>query len=293
MSLAKYNALLKVMEHNSITRAAEEIGYTQSGISYMIKTLETEIGFQLLIRSKEGVIPTENAMKLKPILKKLINTHKELETAINDINNAGLECIRIGSYNSMLLKWIPQILKKFFIQYPDADVNLVEGSDAELADMLNAGEIDIAFTANSTANGFSFTKLADDPFVVVLPEDHPLATWNTISIDDLCAYNLILPNENYYSWLTDYIKSNNLRNPVFKYSMKDSSSIVSLVEGNLAISVLPMRSMTIIPESVVLRELDVPHSRDLGISYQSKKHLLPILSEFIKTAKEVITEKEL
>ena len=267
MSLVKYNAMLKVIEHNSITKAAEEIGYTQSGISYMVKTLENEFGFPLLIRSKEGVIPTENALRLKPVLQKMVDTQEELESLIQDLKHAALGTIRIGSYNSMLLTWLPQILKKFYQKFPDVDVKLVEGMDPELVEMLKNGTIDIAFTANTAPEGFKFMKLASDPFQLIVPKGHDLASKEKVTLDDVARYKLVLPNENYFNWITNYLDTHNATGPQFSYQLKDSTAIISMVANDLAITILPKRSLSAVPDNVVVKDFSENYSRVLGITY--------------------------
>ena len=293
MSLVKYNAMLKVIEHNSITKAAEEIGYTQSGISYMVKTLENEFGFPLLIRSKEGVIPTENALRLKPVLQKMVDTQQELENVIQELKHASLGTIRIGSYNSMLLTWLPQILKKFYQKFPDVDVKLVEGMDPELVSMLKNGSIDIAFTANTAPEGFKFMKLASDPFQVIVPKDHPLAEKDSVTLADVARYKLVLPNENYYNWLTNYLDTHDSAGTHFSYQLKDSTAIISMVANDLAITILPKRSLSALPENVVVKDFNENYSRVLGITYPDNKQMSSIISAFLTTAKEVVNKKDL
>jgi len=293
MSLVKYNAMLKVIEHNSITKAAEEIGYTQSGISYMVKTLENEFGFPLLIRSKEGVIPTENALRLKPVLQKMVDTQRELEETIQELKHSSLGAIRIGSYNSMLLTWLPQILKKFYQKFPDVDVKLVEGMDPELVEMLKNGSIDIAFTANTAPEGFKFMKLASDPFQVIVPKGHELAEKDSISLADVARYKLVLPNENYYNWLTNYLDTHDSAGTHFSYHLKDSTAIISMVANDLAITILPKRSLSALPDNVVVRDFSENYSRVLGITYPDHKQMSSIISAFMATAKEVVNKKEL
>ncbi len=293
MSLVKYNAMLKVIEHNSITKAAEEIGYTQSGISYMVKTLENEFGFPLLIRSKEGVIPTENALRLKPVLQKMVDTQQELENVIQELKHASLGTIRIGSYNSMLLTWLPQILKKFYQKFPDVDVKLVEGMDPELVSMLKNGSIDIAFTANTAPEGFKFMKLASDPFQVIVPKDHPLAEKDSVTLADVARYKLVLPNENYYNWLTNYLDTHDSAGTHFSYQLKDSTAIISMVANDLAITILPKRSLSALPENVVVKDFNEKYSRVLGITYPDNKQMSSIISAFLTTAKEVVNKKDL
>jgi DNA-binding transcriptional LysR family regulator len=68
MNLQKYLALVKTIEYGSLTKAAEALNYTQSGISRMIKDLETEWGVSLLERGRAGVSLTSDGIKLLPQL---------------------------------------------------------------------------------------------------------------------------------------------------------------------------------------------------------------------------------
>ena len=60
METTKCAVLMCVLECGSLSRAAEELGYTQSGVSRVLKSLEEEIGLELLRRNNGGVTPTEN-----------------------------------------------------------------------------------------------------------------------------------------------------------------------------------------------------------------------------------------
>ena len=79
MDRNKCVALLTAIDLGNLTRAAELLGYTQSGLSYVIKTLETELGFPLLLRSRMGVRPTENCQRILPLLRELERNNRKLE----------------------------------------------------------------------------------------------------------------------------------------------------------------------------------------------------------------------
>lgn len=66
MDQNKRVALLTAIDLGNLTRAAEQLGYTQSGLSYVIKTLESELGFPLLVRSRTGVRPTKECQQTSP-----------------------------------------------------------------------------------------------------------------------------------------------------------------------------------------------------------------------------------
>ena len=73
MSISRYRAFVRTAELHSLTRAAEDLNYTQSNISHMIQALEKEYGFQLLERSKSGVSLTENGSRLLDTMRGIIH----------------------------------------------------------------------------------------------------------------------------------------------------------------------------------------------------------------------------
>lgn len=85
MDQNKCVALLTAIDLGNLTRAAEQLGYTQSGLSYVIKTLETELGFPLLVRSRTGVRPTEDCQRILPLLRDLDRKSRQLEQEAADI----------------------------------------------------------------------------------------------------------------------------------------------------------------------------------------------------------------
>ncbi len=68
MDLEKMKALLCVLERGSLSAAAEAMGYTPSGISRMMASLEEELGFTLLIRSRVGICPSKECELLLHVL---------------------------------------------------------------------------------------------------------------------------------------------------------------------------------------------------------------------------------
>ena len=68
MNIRKYEAFVRAVELGSLSKAAEELGYTQSGISHMMQSLEDEVGFPLMVRTSAGILPNTEGEMLLPIL---------------------------------------------------------------------------------------------------------------------------------------------------------------------------------------------------------------------------------
>ena len=74
MSLTKYEILLKAAECGSFTKAAQELNFTQSGISHAVSSLETELGTKLVVRSHGGVSLTADGRALLPYFQQMCSS---------------------------------------------------------------------------------------------------------------------------------------------------------------------------------------------------------------------------
>ena len=112
MNLQKYLSFVKTVEYGSFTKAAEILNYTQSGVSRMIADLEKEWNITLLERSKYGIKPTSDGMKLLPYAKNLCAEFDKLQMQIDEINGLDSGLIRIGTFSSVATHWLPNIIKE-------------------------------------------------------------------------------------------------------------------------------------------------------------------------------------
>ena len=93
MDHIKCEAYLTAMEKGSLTAAGKQLGYTQSGITRMVHSLEEELGFPLFTRTKKGVTPTANGVVMIPAFRKIVQAQKhalEISTDICGITNGAL-----------------------------------------------------------------------------------------------------------------------------------------------------------------------------------------------------------
>ena len=95
MNLAKYQALLSVVESGSLTAAAAQLGLTQSAVSHSINSLEEELGFAVIKRSRAGVRLTNEGERLLPAVRGLLNSAEQLNQVTASIR--GLDSLVIGA----------------------------------------------------------------------------------------------------------------------------------------------------------------------------------------------------
>lgn len=174
MDSSRLEHLLKVIECGSITKASEELGYTQSGISHMVKALEKEFGFPLFARGRSGVEPTEDCKRIIPAIRQIVRWNEQLGQLTADIRGLTVGTVRVGTFTSVSVHWLPKILKRFQTQHPQVKIDLVEGGDQSLAHGLENGLVDVAFGRRPETLAADWVPLFPDQLMAVLP----LGAWS-------------------------------------------------------------------------------------------------------------------
>lgn len=113
MDIKRWRVMLAVDEYGSFTRAGEELGYTQSGITQMMKALEKDVGFSLFIKDNRGMSLTADAKTLIPAIRSLLNANEVIRQEIASLKGAQVGTIKIGTYLSCSIHWIPKIIQEF------------------------------------------------------------------------------------------------------------------------------------------------------------------------------------
>ncbi|MDU4889175.1 MAG: LysR family transcriptional regulator [Clostridium sp.] len=287
MSITKYKALLTTIEYGSLTKAAEELGYTQPGISHMIKSLETEFGFPLLNRHKDGVSPTENAQDLLFYLRQIVTGEEKLLESVNKIKGLGTGTIRIGCFYSVSLYWLPPIIKTFEEVYPNIQLQLFVGDYMEINAWLMDGKIDLGILSAPAPKEFEFIPLKNDPIYAVLPEDNPLCNKASVTPSELIKHPYIAPYKGSDEEMLRVLQAENLI-PKIKYRVKGDETILAMVSQGLGVSLMPELFLSRIPEHLVVKKLSKEYFRTLGIAISSTQTAAPAVKKFIESITDII-----
>ena len=284
MDIQKCRAFVKVAEKKNITYAAREMGYSQPGISHMLDALEKEVGFPLLIRSKDKITPTAAGNELLYYCRQIIKNADQFQETVMSINGLLQGNINIGSYNSTLTDYVPDLISSFMKAYPQITMQVKEYAHSNMIQDLTNGVIDIGFMSEPCPNNFEFYPLFKDYFCVIISKDHPLAAYDKVPVKRLYGCNIIAPT---YGW-DDIIKVvmnvsgiNSFNTPLMVSSDVGSIALASRGQGVYITSTLQTYSL---PENAVYREFDEPLYRVIGICVRSLKHASPAAREFIRFA---------
>ena len=186
MDLKKYEVLLKVVDRGSINNVSYDLGYTHSGISKMLNSMETELGFPIIKRSNKGISLTSEGERLMPMIRRIVKESEKLETEIALINGLEKGTIRIGGFPTTAYVLLPSILKEFCKRYPKIQVEVLEEHSVDVLEQwLNRGIIDIGLFSRQPYHNFDWFGERRDEYVALLPKGHPLTLNEIVTLEHL------------------------------------------------------------------------------------------------------------
>ena len=176
MSVTKYQVFLAVVGCGGFTRAAEELHFTQSGVSHTIAALENELGVPLFARNRGGVTLTADGRALLPYIQTLCDNARVLEQKAQELRGLEAGLVRVATFNSVSVQWLPYILKSFREEYPRIEFELLPFvENTELENSVLSGRADCCFASLPTMQTLDTWILHRDQWRVIVPYGHPLA----------------------------------------------------------------------------------------------------------------------
>ena len=279
--LLKYLAFVKTVERGSFTKAAEELNYAQSSVSKMIADLEKEWGMTLLERSKKGVCLTSAGEQILPALRKVLNGYSELEGQIYQLKGLEAGMVRIGTFSSVAINWLPDIFSKLQKDYPGIEYEILLGDYEEVENWIDEGRVDCGFLRLPAEMKFDTIPLKNDEYKVVFPVGHVLAKNETVSITDLNNQPFLLLEHGGKTEVSDLLEQYHVH-PDIRFTTWEDFAIMAMVEKGMGISILPDLILKRIPYQIEIRSLKEPYYRSIGLAMKNKKHLTPAVQKFIE-----------
>ncbi|MEK3980518.1 LysR family transcriptional regulator [Psychrobacillus sp. FSL K6-2836] len=280
MNIQKYMAFVKAVEYGSFTKAAQDLKYTQSGISRMINDLESEWGILLFERGRAGITLTSDGLRLLPQLKRICNEHEMLMIQIEELHDIQSGIIRIGTFSSVATHWLPNIIKSFKKDYPDIDFELLLGDYTEIESWIIEGRVDFGFLRLPIKSEMETIFVEQDRLLVVIPEDHPLANCDKFPIKELSNSPFMLLEKGAKAEISEIFVQHQIV-PQVDFTTWDDYAIMSMVENGLGISILPELILQRSPYKIITKELEVPAFRDIGIAMREQKSLSLAAKKFL------------
>lgn len=253
MELRQFKYFLSIVDLGSLSRAAEHLHIAQSALSRQMSELEAELGVQLLVRSRTGMVVTD-AGKLfyehaHGICKQIVDLRDAVRNSSEEISGSVVVALPQSVSVTLALALTHAVVKT----YPDLAFQLNEELSGSTVEQLARGQIDLTILCDTfSQNDLEFTPLVEEQFVFLhSPTAADIAPLGEISLKQACARPLIMPSQQ-NGHTTRWVIESALRDAGYP-GLRLAAEINSV--GVLKDAVEAGIGPTILPPALVQREL--------------------------------------
>ena len=286
MDAKKLEILMTAVDLGSFSRASEVVGYTQSGLTHLVNSLEREIGFPLIVRSHNGISLTEQGRDLMPDIRQFLLANASLENRIQGIREKQTETIRIAAYASIAMFWMPEILYRFRRICPNVDVDLRMVDHAlEPFELLQDGKTDVIFASRQNYGTCEWTPLYHELLYAILPRDYPLKSPTEFPLKEFEGKEFLMPYGRFdidvhAAFKREGVKANEQTVYV------DDETVIRMVGKGLGISMMSELMIRGNTDDVLCIPVTPKSIRELGMGTEKGVEL----SESVRRLKECVVE---
>ncbi len=269
---------IEVARVEHLGRASEALGADPSTVSRKIARLEQEIGVPLFERIGRSIRLTQAGKRFVGRAERLL---ADLRDAVADAEGAvSAESgeVRVGFLHTVGARWLPERLARFLRAHPGVRFTLEEGTTAEVASGVLAGDFDLGILGPPPLNtpDLEMVPLFRERVAVVVPIGHRLTGRSSAALTDLADEPLILPRSRsgLRKVIDDAFAAQGLTTKV-AYEGDDFSIVQGLVEAGLGITLMPMPLPAPSAQVVVIPLRDPPIARTMALVWDRRRTLPP------------------
>ncbi len=288
-----------VMASGSVQAAADHLGMTPSGVSQHLAALAKQTGLTLFEREGRGIAPTSAARALATQSAEVMSQLGRLDALVADLRDGRSGRLSIGYFASAGAEWMPSLVKQLTAEFPDLVLELVLTEGPTRAGVSLDIDLVIDDPGAPVRSGYTRTELIDDPFVVVVPGDHPLAGRDSVAIAELQGE----------TWVSNELTRAPCHRivlaacaaagftPRFTVQAQDHYTAIAFVAAGVGITVLPRLATVSLRPEVARVAISGPEpvrhiaalERDHGTSHRAADRAIELLTDLIAATEGVQT----
>jgi LysR family transcriptional activator of glutamate synthase operon len=277
-----------VARHRHFTRAAEELHVAQSAVSHQVRSLERELGVELLRRTTRSVVPTEAGALVAARARAVLAEADGLRDQIDELRGLVRGRVRVGALLFGGELDIPRLLVRFTATFPQVEVEVREGTAQRMLEMLAVGQLDVAFALQAEQpEAVDRLELSAEDLVAVMSSRHPLAGERPLPVSALANHRLIaFETGSSTRRVVDEALVKAGIDPRIAVQANDLTLTRSLAAAGLGVAILPRSFVERPGPRVSFRPLSPPLRLKVVLWWQRDRRLSPAAQAFVGFAAE-------
>jgi DNA-binding transcriptional LysR family regulator len=285
-------AVVAVADAGTISRAAEQLGYTQSAVSQQIAALERLVGAPLFERpgGPKPLRLTDEGEALLLHARAVLALLRDAEADVRAVSSGDKGPLRVGTVQSAGTRILPGVLRRFAAERPGVEILLRESGDPEdLLEWLERGELDVTFCELPLAPGpFDATLVLEDPIVLLAPANSPETAMARVPVTHVAGLPLVGHRGAQCSAITMQCFEGLDVEPRFVFRSDDNTTLQGCVGAGLGYAIVPILTIDTGDPSTTVLSLDPePSPRQLGLAWHAARRRPPALAAFVDTVVQV------
>jgi molybdate transport repressor ModE-like protein len=296
VELKHLRALRAVAETGTFWAASQQLNSSLSTVSDHINELETLVGQRLVERSRgrRTVQVTEAGRLLLGHADAIESRVHAAEADLRAYAAGHAGALRVGVYQSVENKILPEAMRRFKAGWPDVDVQLTEDShEATLVESVERGALDVTFSIEPIPDGpFAVRQLMRDPYVLIVPAGSA-RSGSRVSLSVLDGMPMVAYQHLRHQDLAeDFLRARGVR-PKIVFRSNDNGTVQAMVASGLGVALAPLLA---VDENDPRIELQLPVEpvppRVLVVVWHRDRYRPPSAQAFVETAISVAAEIE-
>ena len=242
MELRTIETFLKVASLQNLSKAAEQLGYSQSAVTVQIQKLEKELELPLFERIGKRVFLTEKGKEFIPYANNIMRASQEALEFSREEEASPRGKLRIGGVESVCTALLPELLLEFYRKCPAVEVVIRSGPTGELIQLMESNELDLVLTLDERIHRPELKRVVDrqEEIIFVASPRQLTAGHAPVSLPELCRQPFILTETGaaYRYELEQMLSDRELEiQPILEIG--NTETIIKLLKRGVGVSFLP------------------------------------------------------
>lgn len=191
LRLRQFEALMAVVQHSSVTRAAKELGISQPAVSRLLADLGNTLGFSLFDRRNGQLVPTQEVRFLQPDIQRVLDLMNQIGHVSQNITEHKAGHIRIACLPGFATSHLPNVIAKFLKDRPGVSFTIEPDRPERILEWMIDEQFDFGITDGFRGHSAVQSTDIDVRTVCIFPTGHRLERCKQITPVDLAGEQII------------------------------------------------------------------------------------------------------
>jgi len=294
LDLHRLHLLREVHRSGSLTSAAAALSFTTSAVSQQIAKLEHEVGVSLVDRQPRGVVLTEAGLALVGYAEDIDRTIEAARAEMDEFAGLRRGQLRMGTFPTVGASLMPDVVLAFRARHPDVAVTVISARREGLLESLRRRDVELTLLwdypwQEIADEDLSLVRLMNDPTMLLVQRDHPLAGKKSVRIETLRDQEWIVRDEHPVADVLRRVCREAGFEPRIAFDANDYQETQGMVAAGIGIALAPQLALSALRPDVVAVPLAGAPKRRILLAQLANRRLSPAAQQaaavFRSTAK--------